>query len=144
MQTKPKLVSDNPAPPPAPTGGPAYRIRSVRGYRRMLDWATRRMLQGYLSKEDLLAITSAAKAGAELMMSENILASVGQDREQDHSLGDDGGFKRPRKPRGFVRRKVVVKSGVNKEGQSFDETAVTEEGDLRDTKLPTEVEGIPV
>ena len=121
MNPKPKLVPPvSPAEAPKPTGGPAYRIRSVRGYRRMLDWATRRMLQGLMSKEDLLAVTSAAKAGAELMMSENIL------------------------PRGFVKRKIVVKSGINKDGESFDETAVTKEGDIKDDELPTEVEGIPV
>lgn len=152
MSSKPQLVSDNtvklaavPEIPEKPKGGPAYRIRTVRGYRRMLDWATRRMLQGLLSKEDLLAITSAAKTGAELMMTENILASVGQDRELDNILGDDGGFKRPRKPRGFIKRKVVVKSGVGKDGESFDETAVTREGDLRDDdELPKEIMGIPV
>ncbi len=140
MTSKPKLVSDNtaePTTPQAPKGGPAYRIRSVRGYRRLIDWSTRRMLQGLLSKEDLLAITSAAKAGAELMMAENILSQVGEDREMDSALGDDGGFKRPRKPRGFVKRKVVVKSGTNKAGEDFDETAVTREGDIRDGDADT-------
>ena len=137
MTSKPQLVSDNSNPADRsqtnkPKGGPAYRIRSVRGYRRMLDWATRRMLQGHLSKEDLLAITSAAKAGAELMMAENILSQVGEDRELEHTLGDDGGFKRPRKPRGFVKRKVVVKSGIGKDGKNVDETAITREGDIRD------------
>lgn len=154
MSSKPQLVSDNTVSPTpsgkgvgevvTPKGGPAYRIRTVRGYRRMLDWATRRMIQGLLSKEDLLAITTAARTGAELMMTENILASVGQDRELDNILGDDGGFKRPRKPRGFVKRKVVVKSGVGKDGEAFDETAVTQEGDLRDDELPKEIMGIPV
>ena len=147
MSNKPQLVSDNtasPAPADKPKGGPAYRIRSVRGYRRMLDWATRRMLQGLLSKEDLLAITTAARTGAELMMTENILARVGQDQELDNILGDDGGFKRPRKPRGFVKRKVVVKSGTSKDGEAFDETAVTVEGDIHDDELPKEIDGIPV
>ena len=102
------------------------------------------MIQGLLSKEDLLAITTAARTGAELMMTENILASVGQDRELDNILGDDGGFKRPRKPRGFVKRKVVIKSGVGKDGGTIDETAVTKEGDIRDDELPTEIMGIPV
>ena len=155
MNGKPQLVSETPAlspvtadakpgAKPPPKGGPAYRIRTVRGYRRMLDWATRRMLQGLLSKDDLVAITSAAKAGAELMMTENILARVGQDQELDNILGDDGGFKRPRKPRGFVKRKVVVKSGTGKDGEAFDETAVTVEGDIRDDNLPKEIDGIPV
>ncbi len=154
MSPKPKLVSDNtvsPSPAPtaekqtaAPKGGPAYRIRTVRGYRRMVDWATRRMIQGLLSKEDLLAITTAARTGAELMMTENILAGVGQDRELDNILGDDGGFKRPRKPRGFVKRKVVIKSGVGKDGASIDELTETQEGDLRDDVLPKEIMGIPV
>ncbi len=141
MITKPKLVVDNAAFPEKPKGGPAYRIRTVRGYRRMLDWATRRMLQGLLSKDDLVAITNAAKAGAELMMTENILARVGEDRELDNILGDDGGFKRPRKARGFIKKKVVVKSGTNKEGETFDETAVTREGDIRDDP---DLQGIPV
>ena len=156
MSPKPKLVSDNTVRPTTakgvgdvvqpvmPKGGPAYRIRTVRGYRRMVDWATRRMIQGLLSKEDLLAITTAARTGAELMMTENNLASVGQDRELDNILGDDGGFKRPRKPRGFVKRKVVIKSGVGKDGGNIDETAVTQEGDIRDDELPKEIMGIPV
>ena len=150
MNGKPQLISETPVlsptleKPKEASGGPAYRIRTVRGYRPMLDWATRRMLQGLLSKDDLVAITSAAKAGAELMMTENILARVGQDQELDNILGDDGGFKRPRKPRGFVKRKVVVKSGTSKDGESFDETAVTKEGDIRDDELPKAIDGIPV
>ena len=107
MSGKPQLVSETSVSSPAsekPKGGPAYRIRTVRGYRRMLDWATRRMLTGHLSKDDLVAITSAAKAGAELMMTENILARVGQDQELDNILG----WQHPTAAR---RMKELVQSG---------------------------------
>lgn len=102
-----------------------YRIRSTRGYRRLIDRATREVLLGKRPAADLAAITAAAKAGAELFMTEKVLERGGLDSEvENHKLGQDGGLVVPAGAKIFRRKKVVVKTGIDKNGGRIDDKSV--------------------
>jgi len=68
------------------------RFRSVRAYRRFLDKMIQEAHAGHRPMSDVPKAATAAKAGAELFMSEQMLARHGQDQEFLHPMGDDGGL----------------------------------------------------
>lgn len=134
-------------PAPAPATVPAmrdefenYRIRSTRGYRRLIDRATREVLLGKRPAADLAAITAAAKTGAELFMTEKVLERGGLDHEVEHKLGQDGGLEVPAGTKIFRRKKVVVKTGIDKQGARVDDKSVSIETSAEDKEVDTEAE----
>lgn len=101
------------------------RFRSVRAYRRALDKVLREALAGHRPMEDVQKIAAACKAGSELFMAEQLLARAGGDLEAgEHPMGEDGGVDLPHRAQNFRRKKITVKSGVNKHGARVDEKSV--------------------
>ena len=110
-------------------------MRSVRGYRRRLDALTAQAMRGEIPWGDVRAAASAIKAGAEMLMAEQLLAhTAGGDREvEDHPLGEAGGLEGDQKAALHKKKKIKVKKGVNKRGEPIDEKSVeveTHAGDL--------------
>ncbi len=110
------------------------RMRSVRGYRRRLDALTAQAMRGEIPVGDLKAYAVATKAGAEMLMAEQLLAhSAGGDREvEDHPLGEAGGFDGDQRAVIHKRKKIRVKRGIDKRGQQIDEKSIEVETSLDD------------
>lgn len=108
------------------------RRQSVRSYRRLIDEQMELARKGKISWSDATAAATAAKAAAEMLMTENLMRSEGMvDREvSDHVLGEDGGanYQPNRRPTTYVNKKVTVKRGVNSKGENVDETTVVMDG----------------
>ena len=102
------------------------RMRSVRGYRRRLDALTAQAMKGQISWGDVRAAAAAIKAGAEMLMAEQLLShSAGGDREvEDHPLGEAGGLEGDQRAVGYRKKKIKVKSGIDKRGNRIDEKSV--------------------
>ena len=102
------------------------RMRSVRGYRRRLDALTAQAMRGEIPWGDVRAAAAAIKAGAEMLMAEQLLAhTAGGDQEvPDHPLGDAGGLEGDQRALVHKRKKVKVKSGIDKRGNRIDEKSV--------------------
>lgn len=102
------------------------RMRSVRGYRTRLDLLIAQAMRGEIPVGDLRSYAAAIKAGAEMLMTEQLLShSAGGDQEVgDHPLGDAGGLEGDQKAVVHKRKKVKVKKGVDKRGNRIDEVSV--------------------
>ncbi len=112
------------------------RMRSVRGYRRRLDALTAQAMRGEIPWGDVRSAAAAIKAGAEMLMAEQLLShTAGGDREvEDHPLGDAGGLEGDQRAEVYKRKKIRVKTGIDKRGNSIDEKSVeveTHAGDDR-------------
>ena len=122
------------------------RMRSVRGYRRRLDALTAQAMRGEIPWGDVRAAAAAIKAGAEMLMAEQLLShTAGGDREvEDHPLGAAGGLEGDQRAAVHKRKKVKVKRGVDKRGNPVDERSVEVETSFDDLDaLPTaEVESL--
>lgn len=72
-------------------------IRSVRAYRRVIDYAIQQAIQGRMSCREAKALSEMGAKGAELHMAElNLKAAGVSDVEDDqHVLGSDGGLDLP-------------------------------------------------
>lgn len=119
------------------------RFRSVRAYRRALDKVLREALAGQRPMEDVQKAAAACKAGSELFMAEQLLARAGGDVEAgEHPMGEDGGVALPHRAKNFRRKKVTVKTGINKHGARIDEKSVQIEtgADDRDAETDAETE----
>lgn len=108
------------------------RIRSVRSWRRILEEATQRARRGELPWSEVTRVAAAAKTGAELIMAENILRNQGIDDAEVNVGGvdEDGGletFDAHKRPKTFVKKRVVRKTGQTPKGK-VDETQVSLEG----------------
>ena len=123
-----------------------YRITSTRGYRRLLDRVMREAMLGKRSTEDVARMAAACKVAAELFMSEKVLARAGEDQEPKREDGDrDGSFKPvPGAVRVFRRKKVVVKTGLDKAGARIDDKTVSIEtsADDADSEVDAEIESL--
>ena len=110
------------------------RIRSIRGYRRRLDSLTAQAMRGEIPWGDVRSAAAAIKAGAELMMSEHLLkhTSDGDTELGEHPLGDYGGLTESQKAKLHKKKKVKVKSGVDKRGHKIDEVSVEVETSFDD------------
>lgn len=110
------------------------RMRSVRGYRRRLDSLTAQAMRGEIPWGDVRSAAAAIKAGAEMLMAEQLLShSAGGDQEiKDHDLGDDGGLEGAQKAVVHRKKKIKVKSGVDKRGNRIDEKSVEVETSFDD------------
>ncbi len=75
---------------------------------------------------DLKAYSAAIKAGAEMLMAEQLLShTAGGDKEvEDHTLGDAGGLEGDQRAVTHKRKKIKVKKGVDKRGNRIDEVSV--------------------
>ena len=121
------------------------RMRSVRGYRRRLDALTAQAMRGEIPWGDVRSAAAAIRVGAEMLMAEQLLAhTAGGDREvEDHPLGDAGGLEGPQKAVVHKKKKIKVKSGIDKRGNRIDEKSVeveTHAGDdsaLSDAEIET-------
>ncbi len=101
------------------------KIRSVRGYRRLIDLTIAQVFNGQLSAAEGQRRVSLAKAGAELLMAENLLhASGAVDEEVLHSLGDDGGedIDREARPKVAGTKTVHTKRGYSPKGETSETT----------------------
>ena len=118
------------------------RMRSVRGYRRRLDALTAQAMRGEIPWGDVRAAAAAIKAGAEMLMAEQLLAhSAGGDREvDDHPLGDAGGLEGNQRSLVHKRKKVRVKTGVDKRGNRIDEKSIEVETSADDTRALSDAE----
>lgn len=68
------------------------RLDSIRAYRRQIDTAIRWAQLGRMAPKDALALAQVIKTGAELLMTENVMAAAGaSDAAPAHPLGVDGG-----------------------------------------------------
>ncbi len=101
-------------------------MRSVRGYRTRLDLLIAQAMRGEIPVGDLKAYAAAIKSGAEMLMVEQLLShTAGGDKEvEDHPLGEAGGLEGPQKAAVHKRKKIRVKSGVDKRGHRIDEKSV--------------------
>ncbi len=101
-------------------------MRSVRGYRRRLDALTAQAMRGEIPWGDVRSAAAAIKAGAEMLMAEQLLAhTAGGDQEvEDHPLGDTGGLEGDQKAVVHKRKKIRVKTGIDKRGNRIDEKSV--------------------
>lgn len=118
-----------------------FRIRSTRGYRRMADRALREAILGKRSAQDAAAIVASCKAATEMFMAEKTLERAGIDTDSgaDHKHGMDGTFE-PRGSAPFRRKKVVAKTGVDKQGCRIDEKSVAIETTAEDEAAEREAE----
>ncbi|WP_299444629.1 hypothetical protein [uncultured Rhodospira sp.] len=80
---------------------------------------------------DITAMATGSKALAELFLAEKMLAKAGKDVEEDHPLGDAGGDREPPRMNNYVKRKFVIKEGINRFGKPVQEQHLTTEGDER-------------
>jgi len=122
-----------------------YRITTTRGYRRLLDRVMREALLGKRSTEDVARMAAACKVGAELFMSEKVLARAGEDQEPKRADDDrDGSFKPVGGVRVFRRKKIVVKTGCDKAGARIDDKTVSIEtsADDADSEVEAEIESL--
>ncbi len=110
------------------------KIRSVRGYRRRLDSLTAQAMRGEIPWGDVRSAAAAIKAGAEMLMSEQLLKHTadGDTEVEDHPLGDYGGLEGTQKAQVHKKKKVKVKSGVDKRGNKIDEVSVEVETSFDD------------
>jgi hypothetical protein len=109
-----------------------FRFRSIRGYRRALERIMVEAAMGVRPMSDITAFAAGTKAASEMFLAEKMLAKQGLDCEvPDHPLGDAGGEDVMPPSSTYVKRKLVVKDGINKHGRAIQEQAVTVEGDNR-------------
>jgi hypothetical protein len=102
------------------------RISSLRRYRQLVDEAISWVRRGQMAPKDALAYAGVIKAGAEMMMTEKILAANGQeDRAPIHE--DDKTFA-PVEPRAARRVLVKRETGVGADGNPIDVQTVEIEG----------------
>jgi hypothetical protein len=102
------------------------RINSLRRYRQLVDEAIMWVRRGQMAPKDGLAYAGIIKAGAEMMMTEKILAANGQeDRAPVHA--DDATFQ-PVEPRAARRVLVKRETGVGADGNPIDIQTVEVEG----------------
>lgn len=100
-------------------------MRSVRGYRRLIDQIIAQVMSGQLSAAEGTRRVSIVKAGAELLMSENLLHANGaSDEEILHPLGDDGGevIDPTEKPKVAGTKTVNTKRGYSPKGEVAETT----------------------
>ena len=117
-------------------------MRSVRGYRVRLDALTAQAMRGEIPWGDVRSAAAAIKASAEMLMTEHLLAhTAGGDREaEDHPLGDTGGLDGDQKAVVHKRKKVKVKTGIDKRGNRIDEKSVEVETSAEDTSALSDAE----
>lgn len=72
------------------------RLDSIRAYRRQVDALISWVRLGRMLPKDALAAAQVIKTGAELLMTENVMAAAGAvDRAPEHPMGLDGGTRLP-------------------------------------------------
>ncbi len=118
------------------------RMRSVRGYRTRLDLLTAQAMRGEIPVGDLKSYAAAIKAGAEMLMTEQLLShSAGGDQEvEDHPLGDTGGLEGDQRAVVHKRKKIRVRTGIDKRGQRIDEKSVEVETSADDDRALSDAE----
>ena len=121
-------------------------MRSVRGYRRRLDDLTQQAIRGEIPWGDVRAAAAAIKASAEMLMSEQLLShSAGGDQEAgEHPLGDLGGLDGFQQATPHRRKKIKVKTGIDKRGTRIDEKSIEVEtsADDDDALSAAEIESL--
>lgn len=101
------------------------KIRSVRGYRRLIDLTIAQVVNGELSAAEGQRRVGLFKAGAELLMAENLLhASGSADEEVVHPLGEDGGEELDvhARPKVAGTKTVHTKKGYSPKGETSETT----------------------
>ncbi len=118
------------------------RMRSVRGYRVRLDALTAQAMRGEIPWGDVRSAAAAIKASAEMLMTEQLLShTAGGDREaEDHPLGDTGGLEGDQRSLVHKRKKIKVKTGIDKRGNRIDEKSVEVETTAEDTSALSDAE----
>lgn len=113
--------------------GRKVRRKSLRAYRRLIDEQMERARRGEISWSDASSAANAIRVAADTLMTENLLKAQGvSDTEpENHELGEDGGavYRPGAKGRPFVRKKVSIKRGQDKNGGVIDETTTTIDGE---------------
>ena len=118
------------------------RMRSVRGYRRRLDALTAQAMRGEIPWGDVRSAAAAIRVGAEMLMAEQLLAhTAGGDREvEDHPLGEAGGLDGDQRAVIHKRKKVKVKTGIDKRGNAIEEKSIEVETSAEDTSALSDAE----
>ena len=102
------------------------KVRSIRGYRRLIDQTIRQVLDGKLSAREGAIRVNLFKAGADLLLSENLLHAAGAvDQEaQLHELGENGGVEIDfaESPKVAGVKTVHTKQGFSPKGQTCETT----------------------
>jgi hypothetical protein len=125
--------------PDTPARVRTYTIgRSIKSYRVMLDQMMRLALQGKISWDDVSKAAASTKVSTELFMAERILKAQGGDEEATHEVGDVETEVGEAKT--FRKQKVKVTSGINKRGDTVDQTEVIMEGSAGDGTLETDAQ----
>lgn len=122
---------------PAPV---TYSIgRSIKSYRVMLDGLIRQAVRGEISWDDVSKAAASVKPAVEMFMAERLLKAQGGDEEAQKEVlnpNTDAG-----EAKTFRKQKVKVTSGINKRGDTIDQTEVVMEGAAEDSlQLDAEVE----
>ncbi len=118
------------------------RMRSVRGYRTRLDALTAQAMRGEIPWGDVRSAAAAIKASAEMLMTEQLLShTAGGDREvEDHPLGDTGGLVGDQRAVVHKRKKIRVRTGIDKRGQRIDEKSIEVETSADDDRALSDAE----
>jgi hypothetical protein len=122
---------------------PNFRFRSVRAYRRYLERIMKEAYEGQRPMSDIAAAATAAKAGAELFMAEQMLMRSGMDKEalaHEHPHGEDGTEDVLEAGRVFRQKRVTVTRGTNKRGEPTDSVTVQAQGGPDDEDLQNDAE----
>lgn len=139
----PSTNRKNPGHQLKPFGGTPPVVRSVRGYRRLIDYARFELAKGWIDRKTFDGVVAAARVGAELLQDEMGLRAAGvEDMEPgEHVLGDDGGFE-PERMVAHRKKRIKIKRQTDKHGRATEvrEISVETSADDGDAAVDAEVE----